>query len=384
MKQIKYILVLILVLSALVNAQTTTSWIIRVEVPANTPLDANIYIAGNFNGWNPADPNFKLSPYESGLYALKVTVDTNDVEFKFTLGSWEKVEVLANHKDRNNRLEKLEMDGVVGTYKVQAWADREKKSTITGNVQVIENFYMPQLDRYRRLWIYLPPGYDKGNKKYPVLYMHDGQNLFSDATSFSGEWGVDETLEELISQKKIPKMIVVGIENSQYRMSEYAPFFIHYLQYEIDGEAQEYGKFLVETLKPYIDKKYRTKPGRKTTALAGSSMGGLVSTFLGIKYQEVFSKVGALSSSFGVCRDEMIEFIKQNPKKHPMRIWMDIGSEEAGYMELNENQIPVKIALIEAGWIEGKEVKFKVFEGAKHNESYWRERFDEALLYLFK
>jgi len=257
MKQIKYILVLILLLGVLLKAQTMTSWIIQVEVPTNTPLDADIYIAGNFNGWNPADPNFKLSPYESGLYALKVTIDTNDIEFKFTLGSWEKVEVLANHKDRNNRLEKLETNYVVGTYKVQAWADRENRSTITGNVQVIEGFYMPQLERSRRLWIYLPPGYKNSLKRYPVMYMHDGQNLFSDSTSFSGEWGIDETLEKIIKGKEIPKMIVVGIENHpQYRLDEYTPFPFEYHGQEINAEAQLYGRFLVETLKPYIDKHY--------------------------------------------------------------------------------------------------------------------------------
>ena len=384
MKQIKYILVLILLLGVLLKAQTMTSWIIQVEVPTNTPLDADIYIAGNFNGWNPADPNFKLSPYESGLYALKVTIDTNDIEFKFTLGSWEKVEVLANHKDRNNRLEKLETNYVVGTYKVQAWADRENRSTITGNVQVIEGFYMPQLERSRRLWIYLPPGYKNSLKRYPVMYMHDGQNLFSDSTSFSGEWGIDETLEKMIKGKEIPKMIVVGIENHpRYRLDEYTPFPFEYHEQEINAEAQLYGRFLVETLKPYIDKHYRTKKGRKFTAVSGSSMGGLVSVYLALEYQDIFSKVGALSSAFGVCRDDLIGFIAQHPKKYPIRFWLDAGTEEGENMEIEINQIPIRNALIAAGWKEGREVNFKIYEGAEHNESYWRQRFGDVLEFLW-
>jgi len=385
MKQLKYILVFILLLVAMVNAQEMTSWIIRVEVPKNTPLDADIYIAGNFNGWNPADPNYKLSPFKSGLYALKMTMDTNDVEFKFTMGSWEKVEVLANHKDRNNRSEKLEMNYVVGTYKVQAWGNKGNTSSITGNVKTIEKFNMPQLGRSRRLWIYLPPGYEDSDEHYQVLYMHDGQNLFSDKTSYSGEWGVDEVLEKLIEKNKINKIIVVAIDNDPlHRLNEYSPYLFEYEGMDFNPQADQYAAFIVETLKPYIDEQYRTKPSREHTAVMGSSMGGLISVYIGVKYQDVFSKVGALSSSFGVCKDGLIEFIETHPKKYPMRFWLDMGSKEIGNMDMDEYQIPVKDALIRAGWDKGQEVSFRVFHGAEHNEQSWNRRLDKVLKYLYK
>ena len=384
MKQINYILVFILLLGAMINAQEMTQWIIDVGIPDSTPDSAEIYIAGNFNLWNPADSAYKLIPVKTGLYTLAMNLHIDDVEFKFTMGSWDEVEVLSNRDDRANRLEKLKKDFLRKTYKVQAWADRKNTSTITGNVEMIEKFDMPQLERSRRVWIYLPPGYKNSLKRYPVMYMHDGQNLFSDSTSFSGEWGIDETLEKMIKGKEIPKMIVVGIENHpRYRLDEYTPFPFEYHEQEINAEAQLYGRFLVETLKPYIDKHYRTKKGRKFTAVSGSSMGGLVSVYLALEYQDIFSKVGALSSAFGVCRDDLIGFIAQHPKKYPIRFWLDAGTEEGENMEIEINQIPIRNALIAAGWKEGREVNFKIYEGAEHNESYWRQRFGDVLEFLW-
>ncbi|MEA3392161.1 MAG: alpha/beta hydrolase-fold protein, partial [Candidatus Marinimicrobia bacterium] len=152
---------------------------------------------------------------------------------------------------------------------------------------------------------------------------------------------------------------------------------------EINAEAQLYGRFLVETLKPYVDKHYRTKKGRKFTAVSGSSMGGLVSVYLALEYQDIFSKVGALSSAFGVCRDDLIGFIAQHPKKYSIRFWLDAGTEEGENMEIEINQIPIRNALIVAGWKEGREVNFKIYEGAEHNESYWRQRFGDVVMYLW-
>jgi predicted alpha/beta superfamily hydrolase len=244
---------------------------------------------------------------------------------------------------------------------------------------------MPQLDRQRRLWIYLPPGYGSGTESYPVLYMHDGQNLFSGKTSFSGEWGVDETLERMIKRNKLEKIIVVGIDNDpEFRLSEYSPFPFEYSGRLFQPQASEYAAFIVETLKPFIDSTYRTKAGREFTAVAGSSMGGLVSLYIGLQYQHVFSKVGAISSSFGICKEDLIRFINKQSKKYPMRFWIDTGTEESEIMEEKDYQIPVKNALISAGWRRGSEVKFRVFRGAEHNERHWRARLDKVLKFLYR
>ena len=384
MKQIRSILLFIFIMGIMINAQTMTSWVIRLEVPDTTPKDTDIYIAGNFNGWDPADPDYKLSYLKPGLYTIELSVEIDNVEFKFTQGAWGKVELLANNNDRPNRHEILKNNSVEETYKVEAWANNENRSTMTGNIRVIEDFNMPQLERTRRLWIYLPPGYEKSFKRYPVMYMHDGQNLFSDSTSFSGEWGIDETLEKMIKRKELPKMIIVGIDNHpQYRLDEYTPFPFEYHGQKINAEAPLYGQFIVETLKPYIDEHYRTKKGRKFTGVSGSSMGGLVSVYLALEYQDVFSKVGALSSAFGVCRNDLIAFIAQHPKEYPIRFWLDAGTKEGENMDIERNQLPIKDALIAAGWEEGEEVNFIIYKGAEHYESFWRQRFGDVLAYLW-
>jgi predicted alpha/beta superfamily hydrolase len=384
MGHMKKILIFVAILLLSLSAEELKQWIINVQVPENTPDNADVYIAGNFNSWDPGNFDYKLGRTSEGEYCITLNISTEEVEFKFTLGNWAEVEVDAIGGNIENRVEYLDKPLINKVYQVEDWGAPRQSESVVGDVSIIEDFEIPQLQRTRRIWIYLPPGYHESKKNYPVLYMHDGQNLFSDASSFSGEWGVDETLEKLIANKKLPKMIVVGIDNSEYRLSEYTPFGFDYHGHEVIPEAEQYGKFLIETLKPYIDENYRTKRGRRHTGVAGSSMGGLVSTYLAVKYQDVFSKVGALSSSFGVCRDEMIKYIEHNPKEYPIRFWLDMGSEEAGNMELTENQIPVINALLQAGWKDGKEVKFEVYEGATHNERYWRARFDEVLMYLFK
>ena len=360
-------------------------WNIEVRVPEDTPSDAKIYLAGNFNGWNPGDPAYCLEKTDSHLYTKLLEFDMRELEFKFTMGTWSSVELNSDHGEIANRQVTLNSTTGEYVYIVENWNNNASIKNITGNVDILEDFYMPQLDRTRRIWIYLPPGYKRGIQRYPVMYMHDGQNLFADSTSFSGEWGIDETLQRMIMDKSIPKMIVVGIDNHpQFRLEEYTPFGFEYRGNKIDPEAQLYGQFIVETLKPYIDKHYKTKRGRKYTALAGSSMGGLVSVYLALEYQDIFSKVGALSSAFGVCRDDLISYISQHPKEFSIRFWLDAGTEEGGNMEIERNQIPIKQALIDAGWQDVEEVNFTIYEGAEHHERFWRDRFGEVLRFLWR
>ena len=170
----------------------------------------------------------------------------------------------------------------------------EKVHTASFNVKVMDTaFFMPQLNRTRRIWIYLPPSYRATKIYYPVLYMHDGQNLFDNATSYSGEWGIDEYLDSIFTLGK-KEVIVVGIDNGlSKRMNEYNPY--SFRQYG-KGEGDEYVDFLVKNLKPFIDKHYRTLPGKKDTYIAGSSMGGLISLYAVLKYPAVFGGAGIFSS----------------------------------------------------------------------------------------
>jgi len=258
-----------------------------------------------------------------------------------------------------------------------------EEHTNVGNVTIIEDFNIPELGRKRDIWIYVPPDYqDSPSKHYPVLYMHDGQNLFDVITSSSREWGIDETLEDFFENGETEGVIVVGIENGgAHRTQEYSPWEFQLDNEILGGEGDEYVDFLVNTLKPHIDENYRTLPDRENTGIAGSSMGGLISLYAAIKYQGIFSKVCAMSSSFWIGYDNMMSFLTSNPKEDNMLIYLDAGELEGQDMVDNTNRVYDK--LLGIGFSQDELMKI-LDEDGEHNEAFWRERFPNAFLWLFE
>ena len=246
---------------------------IRIEInslPANNPPNSSIFIAGSFNSWNPQNKNFQFQKNDKG-YFLELSLNTGSYEYKITRGGWDKVECTKEGKDVGNRTLKADADATIEVL-VEGWKDlfasssQPRKSTANKNVRIIDTaFFIPQLKRTRRVWVYVPPTYNTSDKKYPVLYMHDGQNVFDDATSFSGEWGVDEAIDTL--GLKYKECIVVGIDNgADKRLNEYCPYDFNLTANKLSGkgEGNLYVDFLVKTLKPFIDKKYRTQKDKES------------------------------------------------------------------------------------------------------------------------
>jgi predicted alpha/beta superfamily hydrolase len=242
-----------------------------------------------------------------------------------------------------------------------------KRSTASVNVQIIDTaFYIPQLNRNRRVWIYLPKAYSSTQKKYPVLYLQDGQNIFDKATSYIDEWGVDECLDTLI-EKGIAASIVVAIDNgSQFRMTEYNP----YNNTEFgNGEGDNYVDFLVNTLKPFIDKNYRTLPSKENTIIAGSSMGGLISYYAAIKYPNVFGKAGVFSPSFWIA-PQLQNFTDSLSAKITSKFFFSMGSQE-GQKYIDDMQNMAE----RLGTNSNTMIYSIVAEGENHNEKNWRNQF---------
>jgi pullulanase len=356
-----------------------------VEVPSYTPVNSRIYIAGTFNGWNPGDPNYLLEKEDTNRYTITLEFpEGSQIEYKFTRGSWDYVEKGERGEEIPNRALKITKDTVI-YIRIYNWRDfvenvKSKKHTVIGNVKTFTlsskylKYYNP-----RTIWIYLPPDYDSTNKKYPVLYMHDGQNLFDEAESFAGEWNVDETLEAMYRESNFG-IIVVGIENArEHRMDEYTPFLNK--EYKRGGEADSYLKFLVEELKPYIDSTYRTL--KDNTALLGSSLGGLVSIYAGFKYPEIFKKVGSMSGAFWF-NPEIVDFIKR-AKQSPEKIYLDYGERESEDPQkyIGENEKVVK-AIMEKKWHKKPQFLVIVDKEGIHHESSWSKRFKKAVEFLFK
>ena len=177
----------------------------------------------------------------------------------------------------------------------------------------------------------MPPSYPTTKKHYPVLYAHDGNNVFDRATAFLGvEWELDETTERLIQEKKMEEIIIVAIENTHQRQDEYTPVYMPSLK--SGGKADLYADFIINDLKPFIDENYRTLKDRLNTAIMGSSLGGLVSLYIAWKYSHVFSMAGVISPSVWWHNRHILKLIKATPskKRPPIKIWLDIGTLEGG------------------------------------------------------
>lgn len=231
---------------------------------------------------------------------------------------------------------------------------------------------MPQLGRERTIRIYLPAGYATSNKKYPVLYMHDGQNIFTGNTSFAGSWLVDSTAKTFPVNKQA---IIVGIDNSgKYRMAEYNAYESKYAKPE--GDA--YADFIVKTLKPYIDSVYRTKKEAKHTAIAGSSMGGLISMYAAVKYPDVFGTAGVFSPSFWIAPQlyKLVEDTKMNTKQKYFLSCGDKEEDEVDYVNKMDS------ILIKKGFKLKNVPAPLVIKGGKHNEAQWKASFKTFYAWL--
>lgn len=231
--------------------------------------------------------------------------------------------------------------------------------------------------------VYLPPDYNETERRYAVLYLHDGQNLFDPATAFSGnDWGLDALAEELIQTGQIQPLIIVGIYNAgEKRMAEYTHVRDRRGR---GGRAKAYAKFLVEDLKPFIDSEYRTLTDRANTGLGGSSLGGLVTMYLGLHHPNVFGKLIVMSPSVWWANRAILREVRKLRAKLPQKIWLDIGTCEGQNPELCvSNTKDLAEALVAKGWQPGQDFQFVEDQGAGHNEKAWGYRMRAALQFLF-
>jgi len=373
-----------LLLAAPAGAQLT----IELTTPLSTPAGSSIYVAGTFNGWNPAAPEYRLVSAGSGVYRLTLPdAVRGPVELKFTLGSWETVETDSAGGGVTNRTGLVPPEGSA-TYRatVGGWRDGSmpppRPSTARASVSVMDTaFSIPQLGRTRRVWIYLPPDYAHSSRRYPVLYMHDGQNVFDDATSFSGEWGVDEALDSLHAAGD-PGVIVVAVDHGgTRRLHEYSPWTN--ARYG-GGEGDEYVDFLVGTLKPFIDRHYRTRPDRLSTGIAGSSMGGLISLYAVLRYPEVFGRAGVFSPALWFAPEVFAMARGARPAAPDTRIYMVTGGREGNEPEVySGDHLRMVDTLAAAGFRPGVEVEAHLRPEGTHSEGFWRREFPAAYRWLF-
>jgi len=230
--------------------------------------------------------------------------------------------------------------------------------------------------------VYVPPMYDaQPDQRYPVLFMQDGQNLFDPETSFikGNYWRMGETADELIVAGEIEPLIIVGIYNTGvHRINEYTPLEDKRLG---GGQADAYGQMLVEELKPFIDHAYRTLPGAENCGIGGSSLGGLVTLYLGLRYTWIFSKVAVMSPSVWWHGRAILKTVAQIQRKPDLRIWLDVGTRE-GRRTLPDVRA-LKRDLINKGWKRSKDLAYTEAQGGEHSEWAWAQRVAPMLKFLF-
>jgi predicted alpha/beta superfamily hydrolase len=268
-------------------------------------------------------------------------------------------------------------------YEITRYSPDGPDHTLTGEFRMHYNFQSRFLPDHRHVLVYLPPGYEEHPaRRYPVLYLHDGQNLFDGATAYvrGEDWGIDETAEELIAAGEIEPLIIVGIYNAgESRVEEYTPSPDP--RYERGGKAGLYGCLLVEELKPFIDRHYRTRTGPHHTALGGSSLGGLVTLHIGLKYPTIFSRLVVMSPSVWWDRGVILREVRALRVKPSMRIWLDVGTKEGKFTARQVRAL--RDALVDRGWRLGDDLRYFEAKEAMHNERAWGARFGQALKYLF-
>ncbi|HVR81218.1 MAG TPA: alpha/beta hydrolase-fold protein [Luteimonas sp.] len=275
-----------------------------------------------------------------------------------------------------------------------AYARRAPALAATGRVDSYQEVASAHVSA-RNVDVWLPPGYaEHPQKRYPVLYMHDGQNLFDPKLSYTGvDWGIDETMTRLIAEAKVREAIIVGIWNTPRRFAEYMPQKAVTTPYVETGVglppiprntviSNDYLKFLVTELKPFIDATYRTLPDRDNTFVMGSSMGGLISLYAIAEYPEVFGGAAGVSTHWPAGDGIVIDWLAHHlPDRRTHRIYYDHGTAtlDAAYLPFQQRMDAVMRA---GGYVEGRNWVTRRFEGAEHNERAWRERVDVPLEFL--
>lgn len=370
--------VVLILLVFFIPVRSAAQYTLRIElasIPANH-LGDSVFVAGNFNHWQPGKSGYHFSKENERLVVEVKDLPVDYYEFKFIRGNWKSVEVAADGKDVENKSIKLISDTTV-QYEIAAWKDDfapvSKIHTANKNVQVMDTaFYIPELDRSRRIWLYLPEDYSKGKKRYPVMYMHDGQNIFDEATSAYGEWGVDESVDSLINARK-PACIIVGIDNGPQRMSEYNPYEFRDFG---KGEGDQYIEFLTQTLKPFIDKNYRTLADKDNTIIAGSSMGGLISYYAMLVKPDVFGKAGIFSPAFWTA--EPIKALTDSLARNINgKFFFYAGGQESGAMINDMEEIQEVLGEKSSAMI------YSVIDAeSAHNEKAWRKWFGEFYTWI--
>lgn len=352
---------------------------ITIEVESkNIPDGSVIYITGNdekLGNWQPDIVN--LDETENGKWkAIFSFQKGRKLEFKFTRGSWDTEALNEDGTIPPNYSFEVQSDTTI-SFAINLWADqveRKIQGQITGTVEYYKNFSGRGI-KPRDVIVWLPPDYySNTNERYPVLYMHDGQNIVDPSTStFQVDWQIDEAADSLIKKEFIEPIIIVGIYNTSDRNSEYSE----------SDTGYAYMNFIVDSLKPFIDRCYRTKPDRENTTNGGGSLGGLISLILVWEYSDIFSKAFCFSPAFNIDRYNFVDnVLEYSGNKKDIRLFINNGDNELD-TQLQTGVDEMLAALIKQGFKAKDDYLYIKSVNSQHSERDWSKNISKALIYLF-
>ena len=350
---------------------------IEIRVISTPPQNQKVFIAGNtpeLGNWNP--DKISLNKVNDSTWSKVFEfMEGKTIEYKLTLGSWEKEALNEKGKKPGNNILKISDDTVL-VFNITNWGYSQTNISgqITGNVRYHKNFkgrsVLP-----RDIIVWLPPSYDSlPDKYYPVLYMHDGQNVIDPLTSsFGVDWQIDEVADSLIGARSIQEIIIVGIYNTEKRGNEYNKTKL----------GQAYINFIIEELKPFIDSTYKTLPDCKNTTVCGSSSGGLISFIMAWENPDIFSKTACFSPAFKISNIDYVAPVKKYiGAKKDLKIFIyngGVGLEEQLQPAIDEMILVLK----EKGFVENQDLLFIKDSSAEHNESAWAKNVYRFLEFFF-
>lgn len=360
--------------------ETSKGGTLILELTTEGDESLPVFVSGNFNNWAVGEERYRLRKTGNGKYRLEFIQDValpDVLEYKYNRGNWDSEELDEFGNAAANRI--AERDVRLKEDYVPRWKRNglAYKPEFLPQIQVIsEQFEIPQLIKTRRIAALLPYNYSDSDHRYPVLYLQDGQNLFDDFAPF-GNWAVDKKLA-LMSEKGLGDIIIISIDHAEdERIAEFTPSYHTRLG---RGDGKKYVRFLADTLKPYIDKHFRTLPQREHTGIGGSSMGGLISIYAGMMYPEVYSKLMVFSPSLWVAPNIHFNTIDFE-EDFSMKIYLYGGSGEGSNMVPNMKRF--KGAIEKQGGGARIEFKVSIDPQGKHNEARWGEEFPKAAEWLF-
>lgn len=353
--------------------------ILYFELTTPVEDDRPVYLSGNFNAWLPDREELRLNKIEEGKYALKFpdTIKLPETfEYKYTKGGWNQVELDEFGNAIPNRIAKIK-NGIYQDFVPHWRLDGENLSeNLMPEIRLIsEEFEIPQLGRKRAVYILLPHNYETSTTKYPVIYLQDAQNLFGNGSEY-GNWEIDKQLA-VLSAREHGDVIVVAISHGgEERFQEYSPYNNPKLG---KGQGRKYAQFLAKTLKPYVDKNFRTKPEREFTGIGGSSLGGLISIYAGLMFPESFGRLMIFSPSLWISPNiyfDAIDFLSHLPT----RIYVYAGGKESSLMIPNVEKLK---QTFERQGVKKTVINLSLDPDGKHSEDQWGKEFPKAMEWLF-